>query len=242
MSTKKLLSKTIQAALVGVSFMGMYNSANAVIGFPEIAFDGYVFSRTNSNCESISCGKPIGGAKVTLELVKDKISFRTKVIGYSDSSGYYNTGFALGCGKVKVTYEYNGVVDVYEQYSASCLMLGKKTKTIHWAIDQNRLTGGSNNQQKPAKTLQSIRLSCPSSVNENRSSAGTCTAKAYYTDRTNKTITPSWSDNSSALSVNSGKISTSNVSRNTSVTVTATYKEGSVTKQATATVTVKNIK
>ncbi|EDN68791.1 conserved hypothetical protein, secreted [Beggiatoa sp. PS] len=79
----------------------------------------------------------------------------------------------------------------------------------------------------PVQTsISYIRVYCPSSVSENTSSAGNCTAKAYYSNGTNKDITSSasWSDNSSKLRVySSGRLKTYSVSYDVNVTVTATY-------------------
>ncbi len=92
-------------------------------------------------------------------------------------------------------------------------------------------------------TLSKMTLACPSSVNENNSSAGVCTATAYYTDNSSKTVTPSsWSDNSSALSISSnGTISTTSVSADARVTVQGIYSEGGRTVDAMATFTLKDI-
>ena len=91
----------------------------------------------------------------------------------------------------------------------------------------------------PVQTsISYIRVYCPSSVSENTSSAGNCTAKAYYSNGTNKDITSSasWSDNSSALNVYSGRLNTYSVSYDVNVTVTATYEN----QQYSALVQVKN--
>lgn len=99
------------------------------------------------------------------------------------------------------------------------------------------------NSGSTSATLSSIRVYCPSSVSENSSSAGSCSAKAYYSNGTNKDVTnsASWSDNSSALRVYSnGRLKTYSVSRDVNVTISARYRSGGVTEYATATVRVKN--
>ncbi len=116
---------------------------------------------------------------------------------------------------------------------------GKSSGMRSANVNFNAGSGGST----PAVTLASISVSCPGSVSENSSSAGTCTAKAYYSNRTNKDISYSafWGDNSGSLSVRSGgRLKTYNVSRDVNVMITATYKEGRITKQASATVRIKN--
>jgi len=90
--------------------------------------------------------------------------------------------------------------------------------------------------------LSQLMVTCPSSVNENSSNAGVCTATAYYTNNSSKTVTPSWSDNSGALSVSSnGSISTSSVSSNTYVTITGSYSESGKTVQGGSTVIIKDV-
>jgi len=74
--------------------------------------------------------------------------------------------------------------------------------------------------------LSTIGISCPFTVKSN--SNGVCTSTAYYSDSTNKQLTlTSWaSNNSNVLSINStGAFTTGKVSKDTSVTITGTYKE-----------------
>jgi surface antigen len=95
------------------------------------------------------------------------------------------------------------------------------------------------------KTLSSVGVTCPSSVWDFDSSAGTCNATAYYSDATNKPITTpiSWSPGkSTAASITDGVISTTDVSKDTTVKFTATYTEGTVTKTSSeASVVVKHL-
>jgi hypothetical protein len=91
---------------------------------------------------------------------------------------------------------------------------------------------------------KSLTLSCPSSVNENSSSGGVCTATVYYTDNSSRAVTPSsWSSTSTTLSVRTnGALSTANVNADTRVTVTGTYSENNGRMvQGTAMVTVRDI-
>lgn len=96
---------------------------------------------------------------------------------------------------------------------------------------------------KTAKSIKSLTLSCPSSVNESTLTAGVCTATAYYSDNSSKTVIPSsWSDNSSALSIGSnGTISTTSVSADSLVTVQGIYSEGGQTVQAMTSFTLKDV-
>ncbi len=87
-------------------------------------------------------------------------------------------------------------------------------------------------------SLSSLKVYCPSSVSENSSSAGNCSATAYYFNGTNKDVTGSvsWGDNSRALYVKNGRLTTYSVSSDVNVTVTASYGN----RQGSATVWIKD--
>jgi len=92
------------------------------------------------------------------------------------------------------------------------------------------------------KTLSSVTLSGPSSVNEN--STGSYTATATFSDGSSSTVTISvvWSEDSSATTISSGGVlSAGSVSSNQSVTVTASYTYNGVTRSGTKAVTVMNL-
>ncbi|QLQ31820.1 MAG: DUF2690 domain-containing protein [Candidatus Thiothrix singaporensis] len=92
----------------------------------------------------------------------------------------------------------------------------------------------------PAKTLSSVNVTCPSSVNE--SSSGSCLAVASFSDGSIASSGFSWSENSSYASINSsGTLTTSAVSSNQSVTVTASYSYNGVTKSGSKAVTIKDV-
>jgi hypothetical protein len=74
----------------------------------------------------------------------------------------------------------------------------------------------------PAATLTSIAVSGASSVNEG--GTATYTATATWSDGTNTTVTPTWSENSSYATIGTGGLLTASaVTANQPVTVTATY-------------------
>ena len=94
------------------------------------------------------------------------------------------------------------------------------------------------------KTLTSLALSGSSSVNE--SSYSNYTARAYFSDGTNSYVTSSaiWSENSSYASMSSsvkGRLNTSSVTSNKTVTVTASYTYNGVTKSWSKLVTIVNV-
>ena len=92
------------------------------------------------------------------------------------------------------------------------------------------------------KTLSSVTVSGPSSVNEN--SMGSYTATATFSDGSSSTVTTSvaWGENSSATTISAGGVlSAGSVSSNQSVTVTASYTYNGVTRSGTKAVTVMNL-
>jgi hypothetical protein len=89
------------------------------------------------------------------------------------------------------------------------------------------------------RTLQSISIQGPSSVDERR--AATYSARATYTDGTTGTVPASWSENSSYASISaSGVLDTASVISDKSVTVSASATVSGVTKSDTKSVTIRN--
>ena len=92
----------------------------------------------------------------------------------------------------------------------------------------------------PVVTLSSIAVSGPSSVNE--SGTGTYTATATWSDTTTTSVTPTWTENSSYATISTGGVLTASaVTANQTVTVTASYTSGGVTRTASQSVTVVNV-
>ena len=89
-------------------------------------------------------------------------------------------------------------------------------------------------------TLSSLAITGPNSLNEGTSA--TYTATATFSDGSTKTVTPTWSENSSYASITaSGVLTAVSVSRNQTVTITASYSTGGITKSATKSVTIVNL-
>jgi hypothetical protein len=87
------------------------------------------------------------------------------------------------------------------------------------------------------KTLSGLAIEGPTTVN----SGGTAQfkAKAHYSDGSSSYVSASWSENSSSASISSsGLLSASTVSSNREVTVSATYTEGTETRNASSVVTI----
>ena len=92
----------------------------------------------------------------------------------------------------------------------------------------------------PVVTLTSIAVSGPSSVNEG--GTGTYTATATWSDGTTTSVTPTWSENSSYATISTGGVLTASaVTANQTVTVTASYTSGGVTRTASQSVTIVNV-
>lgn len=89
-------------------------------------------------------------------------------------------------------------------------------------------------------TLAMLSISGANSVNENASAA--YTAIATYSDGSTKTVTPTWTDNSDFAAIAAGGLlTTTEVTANQSVTVSASFVDGDITRTATKTVTIVNL-
>ena len=90
------------------------------------------------------------------------------------------------------------------------------------------------------KTLSGLTITGPSSVNE--SSSGTYTAMASWSDGSTSTVTPVWSENSTYATISTGGVlTTSAVTADQTVTVSASYTSGGVTKTATKAVSIIDV-
>ena len=91
----------------------------------------------------------------------------------------------------------------------------------------------------PAKTLSSVAVLCPSSLNEGTS--GNCSATARFSDNTTQVVTTSaaWSENSTATTISSaGVLTAGQVTANQAATVTASYTYSGLSRSGSASVTV----
>jgi hypothetical protein len=90
------------------------------------------------------------------------------------------------------------------------------------------------------KTLKSLSINGPSSVNENSSASYEAIVK--WSDNSTSTVTPNWSEDSSYATISSGGLlKVTSVSSKKTVTVRATYSFGDVTKKATKDVTIADV-
>ncbi|MCD6584320.1 MAG: DUF1566 domain-containing protein [Desulfobacteraceae bacterium] len=91
--------------------------------------------------------------------------------------------------------------------------------------------------ESPAVMLTELSISGPVSINEN--STATYTAIASWSDGTTSTVTPSWSENSTYASINgSGVVTTTSVPSDQTLTITASYTAGGITKTAVTSIIV----
>jgi len=89
-------------------------------------------------------------------------------------------------------------------------------------------------------TLSGISISGPASVNEG--SGGTYSATATWSDGSTTSVTPAWSENSTYATISAGGVLTASaVTSNQTVTVTASYTSGGVTRTATRSVTIVDV-
>ncbi len=104
-----------------------------------------------------------------------------------------------------------------------------------WYVDDIEVVGPG-----ASKALTGLTISGSSSVDE--SSAATYTATASWSDVTTSTVTPTWSENSAYASISTGGVLTTDpVTSDQSLTITASYTSGGVTKTATKTVSITNV-
>lgn len=90
------------------------------------------------------------------------------------------------------------------------------------------------------RTLQSLKVLGPSSVDERR--AASYTARATFTDGTVSVVTAVWTEDSNYASISSnGVLDTASVSSDKSVTVSASASIGGVTRSDTKNVTIENV-
>ena len=91
-----------------------------------------------------------------------------------------------------------------------------------------------------AATYSYLAISGPSSINEN--SSGQFAATAIFSDGSSQSVSPSWSENSTATSISSsGLLTTGEIGSDTTVTVSASHTIGGVTRNANQDVLIVNI-
>ena len=92
----------------------------------------------------------------------------------------------------------------------------------------------------PVATLTGLSVNGPSPISEN--STATYTATARWSDNSTSTVTPTWSVNPQVVEISPGGVLScqGGVSSDQTVTITATYSSGEITKTATMDVTITN--
>jgi hypothetical protein len=99
---------------------------------------------------------------------------------------------------------------------------------------------GKGKPKTEQPTLSSLSISGLSSMDENTSA--TFTAIATWSDGSTSVAAPTWSENSAYTTISSGGVLTASaVTANQTVTVTASYTSGGITKTATKSVSIVDI-
>jgi len=92
----------------------------------------------------------------------------------------------------------------------------------------------------PPRTLSTLGISGPATVNEN--STGQYASTAYFSDGSLETVNPVWGEDSTATTISaSGLLSTGDVAGDTLVTVSASYTYGGLTRSAQKSVSVLDV-
>ena len=100
--------------------------------------------------------------------------------------------------------------------------------------------GGGGGGDGAAATLTGLSINGPSSMNEN--STATYTATASWSNGTSSSVTPTWGVNSQMATINaSGVLTCPPMDGDQTVTITATYSSGGITKTAIKDVTIVNV-
>lgn len=190
---------------------------------------------TTTTTTGLATTTPVGTRIITNQAVDCGIPAGAKGTLWGTSSSYPDWVFILWDAGYTISTSCAPVL------VGATLTTEQKTRAswIKWA--QGNICSGSTCTATTAPTLSSLSVSCPSSIAVG--GYGSCTASAFYSDGAIKSISPTWStSNSSALYISYGSLYAGTVSVDTSVTVTGSYTEGSVTKSATSVVLVKATK
>ena len=244
-----LLTKTLGANISAWSDTGLganstysyqvaaYNSAGAVYSLITSASTLKAAATAASTLRIYSSG-PSSGVAVTVWIGSDTSA---NITGTTPTSLTFAAGTVIGAvcpsksadGQIFQKWQLDGV-DQKTTTNTSVVMNGPHT-----------LTAVYGTSAPAAKTLSSLSISGPSSVDEG--SSAQYSATAVYSDGSTADVTSSvtWSEDSSYAGISSnGILDADSVSSDKSVVITASYKEnypsGSVTKTATKTVTISN--
>ncbi|MGE5190204.1 MAG: hypothetical protein ACM3NF_09120 [Gemmatimonadota bacterium] len=206
----------------------VYVTADAVLGTGEKSALATAFAWSVPSLSSLSIAGPSsvnenGSATYTATAMWSDGTTTPVTPSWSEDSAYAS----IGAGGVLTTslVTANQAVTVSASYAS-----GGVTRTASAQVTIVNV----------AATLSSLSIAGPSSVNENGSA--TYTATAAWSDGTTTPVTPSWSENSAYASISAGGVlTTSLVTGNQAVTVSASYASGGVTRTASAQVTIVDV-
>ncbi len=188
----------------------------------------------------VSVGSVTAG---TLDLNGDKDFFKF-IAGIPGKYVIYSSGTTATTGAV---YDANYTQLALDQYQSGELsnfrieysIAAPGTYYVEVRGYSRTSTGGYNlHIESPSGiSLTGLSINGPSSVNGD--SQASYSATASWSNGTNSTITPSWSENSAFASITkSGVLTTATVTSNQSVTITATFTSGGVVATASKSVTI----
>ena len=124
-------------------------------------------------------------------------------------------------------------------------LLGMTRGTTVYVTGETDLSTGEKSSLTPAypwtvPLLSELFIGCPSSLDEGES--GVCTATAVWSDGSMTPVSPSWSEGSPYATIGAdGVLTTTTVSGDQPVTVTADYTSAGVTRTASATVMIVDL-
>ena len=124
-------------------------------------------------------------------------------------------------------------------------LLGMTRGTTVYVTGETDLSTGEKSSLTPAypwtvPLLSELFIGCPSSLDEGES--GVCTATAVWSDGSMTPVSPSWSEGSPYATIGAdGVLTTTTVSGDQPVTVTADYTSAGVTRAASATVMIADL-
>ena len=227
---------------------------------PNVLYSGYPMGVPEGQPDSADNAKSIRNTIATVAQFRASSPTPTTgtpssiIVPSSDSDGNYQVSWG--------TSSTSGVVYVLEEATNSGFTSGVRTENLGSSTSAN-ITGRSNGvtyyyRVKATKsgyndsawrtgsngctvtippTLAGLTINGPNSINE--SSTASYTATADWSNGTTSIVTSTWSENSPHASINSnGKLTTSSVTSNQTVTVSASYTSGGVTKTASKSVTI----
>ncbi|MBS4096230.1 MAG: hypothetical protein KGZ83_05250 [Sulfuricella sp.] len=232
--TTNTISSTCSPTLVGATLTTEQKARASWVHWNQVD----VTTTTTTTTHGIATSTPVGTRLVTNQAVDCGVPAGAKGTLWGTSSSYPDWVFVLWDAGTT-----NTIASSCTPVAAGATLTTEqkaRASWVHW--NQVDLCSGSSCTGTVAATLSSLSISCPSTVAAG--GYGSCAASAYYSDGSSKAATNvQWSVAGSGATIGStGTLSAaSTLTADTSVTVTATFTDGSVTKTASAMVTLTKL-